>query len=195
MTTDAPSPLSAARAPRSEHMELLRRRAQALARPSAAAQGLERDDAFQAIVFVLGDERYAVDTRCVLRVEVLHDLTPLPGAGAPLHGLTQWRGDVLTLLDLRAALGARLRGITDLGRMIVVEGPDRPFGVLVERLLDIRKLDGAQLQALPREDFQARSLLRGVTDDHVLVIDHDVLIALYGATAATTHQDKEDRTK
>jgi purine-binding chemotaxis protein CheW len=180
MKADEELPLAEARAPRQAQRALLRARAKALARAPRDAAADRK--VFQAVVFALGDERYALDTRHVLRVDVLSALTPLPGAGSPLHGLTQWRGDVLTLLDLRRALGANLRGITDLGRVIVVEGPDRRFGMLVERLLDIRELDRQRLKALPREDFDEGSLLRGVTDDAVLVIDDDALVTLYGTS-------------
>src|SRR5690554_5522879 len=100
MTPDERSRLSEARKARAEHTELLRARAQALARaPAVTDPATSADDRFQAPVFALGDERYALDTRHVLRAEVLTELTPLPGVGAPLHSLTQWRGDVLTLLD------------------------------------------------------------------------------------------------
>jgi purine-binding chemotaxis protein CheW len=174
--------LVAARSARAEDRAVLRARAAALARAAAAPR---HGETFSAVVFMLGDERYALDTRVVLQVGVLRELTPLPGARAPLHGVTQWRGDVLTVLDLRAVLGASLRGITDLGRLVVVEGGRHAFGILVERLVGMVEVDAAALQPLPREDAAARSLLKGVTEDAVFVVDDGALMEGYGTSAGT----------
>lgn len=192
MTTEAAS-LTAARSAHGDDIALLRERARALARPVRTPDTAAAGDTFQAVVFSLGDERYAIDTRHVLRVEVLRQLTPLPGAAAPLHGLTQWRGDVLTLLDLRSVLGASLKGIVDMGRMVVIEA-DRRFGILVERLLDIRLIGPQGLKPLPRDDAEARTLLHGLTDDGILVIDDAALIALFG-TSPAAHQEQEGAIK
>lgn len=194
MTPDEKSSLEEARAPRTEHVDVLRARASALARAPRTFAQAERGDVSRAIVFSLGNERYALATRHVLRVEVLNELMPLPGAAAPLYGLTQWRGDLLTLLDLRSVLGAGSRGIVDLGRMIVVEGPARRFGILVERLLDIATLDDRRLSALARDESREPSLLLGITDDAVLVIDDDALITRHGTAATITpHHEEVER--
>lgn len=178
----AQADLAAARAARGEDRAVLRARAADLARAPAADRP---GRTISAVVFMLGDERYALDSAVVLQVAVLRELTPLPGARAPLHGVTQWRGDVLTVLDLRSVLGASLRGITDLGRLVVVEGEGRAFGILVERLVGIMEIDAAALRPLPREDAAARSLLRGVTDDAVFVVDEEALLEGYGTSAGT----------
>ncbi|HSJ07204.1 MAG TPA: chemotaxis protein CheW [Longimicrobiales bacterium] len=177
-----PTDLVAARAAPDEHRDVLLARAGVLARAGTAQTPAET---FSAVVFMLGDERYALDTTVVLQVGVLRELTPLPGARAPLHGVTQWRGDVLTVLDLRSVLGASLRGITDLGRLVVVEGAGRTFGILAERLVGITEIDAARIQPLPHDDAAARSLLRGVTDDAVFVVDEEALLAGYGTSAGT----------
>lgn len=162
------------------HRELLRLRAAALARvPRRPRQGTTK----QVILFRLGDEQFAVEAACVLQIAVLRELTPLPGAPAPLFGVTHWRGEVLTVLDLRAALGVRVSGLTDLGRIIVIDGPDRLFGVLADAVSDMLELDVDRIRPLPAEDAQRASLLRGVTDEAVLVIDSQALLQRYGSAA------------
>jgi purine-binding chemotaxis protein CheW len=160
-------------------LELLRRRAVALARrPTREAAGT----AVQVILFELGGEDFAIEASCVLQVAVLRELTPLPGAAAPLFGVTHWRGEVLTILDLREALGVRARGVTDLGRIIVVDGPDRLFGVLADGVSDMTDMDTRRIMALPTEDASRSSLLRGVTEDGVLVMNTPALLERFGTT-------------
>jgi purine-binding chemotaxis protein CheW len=170
-----PPTAAAGRAPLPEHVPLLRTRAAALAR----AQAVERTgESLHVLVFGLGGERYAIEGACVLQVGVLREMTPLPGAAAPLFGITHWRGEVLTLLDLRDVFGARTSGVTDLGRFLVVDGPDRRFGIVVDAVMDARDVAAHDVRPLPGDD--ARSLLRGMTDEGVLIIDSAALMERYG---------------
>jgi purine-binding chemotaxis protein CheW len=167
--------LAAARAPVEEHRDLLRRRAAALAR-------VARDDAgqagFPAIVFRLGDQTMALAADVVLQVMVLREMTPLPGAAPPLFAVTEWRGDVLVLLDLRDELGIQVRGITDLGRVIVVDGTDHAFGVLVDAASDIVDIQEEAVRPLPGSGSR---LVRGIREDGIVVIDAAALLRAHGS--------------
>lgn len=167
--------LTAARAPRPEHVEVLRSRAADLARPVKPPRA---DDVNAAIIFELGGQRYAVVAKAVLQIVALRELTPLPSAPLPLFGLTQWRGDVLTVLDVREILGVSRRGLPDLGRVIVVDGHDRVFGILADAARDVRDIDFGDVQPLPADDADHGRLVSGITDDGVLVIDSDALRGL-----------------
>jgi purine-binding chemotaxis protein CheW len=166
-----------ARAPRPEDVPLLQRRAAELAR---AAEKERTQDTLHVLIFALGGERYAIQSSCVLQVAVLRELTALPGAALPLFAVTHWRGDVLTLLDLRDVLGARTRGLTDLGRIVVVDGRDRRFGIVVDAVVDMTELAADAVRPLPDDEQRRHSLLRGMTDDGVLIIDTDVLLERFG---------------
>jgi chemotaxis signal transduction protein len=175
-----------ARAPLEEHVPLLRSRAASLAR---AQETRPSADPLHVIVFTLGGERYGLESACVLHVAMLQMMTPLPGAAAPLFGITQWRGDVLTLLDLRDVFGARARGLTDMGRIVVVDGPDRNFGVVADAVLGMAELTAGDIAPLPVEEGRQQSLLRGMTGDGVLVIDSNALRERYGCV-----QKRQNRT-
>jgi purine-binding chemotaxis protein CheW len=168
---------SSERAPAEEHVAVLRQRAAVLAR----TQGDGADaDARPAVVFELAGERYAIDAACVLRVLTLRELTPLPGAAQPLFGVTHWRGSVLTLLDLRPALGATAPGITDLSRVVVLEGQDRDFGIVVDAVQDLTDMSAAAVRPLPDRDEDGESLLSGILEDGIFVIDATQLLARHG---------------
>lgn len=176
--------LNAARAAARSDVEVLRSRTAALARVPRMQRSTE---AMPAVVFQLADERYAIDARIVLEVHVLRELTPLAGARPPLFGITHWRGSVLTILDLREQLGVRARGVTDLSRVIVVDAGRVAFGILADAARDVIDLEDTVVRPLPADEAAARSLLRGMTDDAVLVMDTDAVLA--AGRAATTHDD------
>jgi purine-binding chemotaxis protein CheW len=176
--SDERSRLTAGRAPRDADREVLRRRAAALARVPARGRAQEL---VPMIVFELGRERYALDAAVVLQVTPLRELTPLPAAAAPLLGVTYWRGSVLTVFDVRGLLGVRVRGLSDLGRLIVLEGHSHDFGILADAATDVQDVDLVALRALERRPGADDTLLRGITDDALLVLDEDALRRRLGA--------------
>ena len=180
--------LNAARAAAPEHVDVLRRRAAALARVPTATRSMETTP---AVIFELADETYAIDARVVLQVHVLRELTPFAGARPPLFGITHWRGTVLTILDLREQLGVRLRGVTDLSRVIVIDGGRNEFGILADAARDFVDLEETVIRPLPADEAAARPLLRGITDDAVLVMDTDAV--LKAGRAASKRDDNRDR--
>lgn len=167
--------MKAVRAPEEADRDLLRRRAAALARVPLESQ---RRDVYPAVLFRLGGEAWALAAEVVLQVMVLKDLTPLPGAAAPLYGVTEWRGDVLLLLDLREELGIPVRGLTDLGRVVIIEGRDYAFGILADSTAEMIDVEPAAIRRLPGT---ARRLVRGMLDTGTVVLDADALLQAYGS--------------
>lgn len=159
--------------------QILRERARHLARPLVIAASVAKID---GVAFSLGRERYAIDARFVFAVFRLESLTPLPGAKAPVAGVTQWRGDVLTVLDIRGLVGATTTSLDDLARVIVL-GVDRPtLGLLADRIDDPIRLDSGAVHPLPADRASRSSdMLRGITSDAVMVLDAPALLARQGA--------------
>lgn len=166
--------IAAQRAPRSEHIELLRKRAAALATDTADRK--THGDTV-AITFTLSGERYALDARVVREVVPLRNLTPLPTAAAPLFGVSHWRGIALTILDIRETLGLRTGGVTDLGRVLVIDSGSMPFGIIVDAVNDLATVARGELQALPDATGNELRAVAGVHGDGTLVLDEDFLLA------------------
>lgn len=154
--------------------ELLQRRAMALARRKRRTDREERNE---AAVFRLARERYAIDLRCLLQIFPLRELALLPGARPPLVGLTPWRGELLRVLDLGAALGRPVSGIADRSRVLVLGSEERAeFGFQIDAVEDVIALADSDVRALPESDDEHARLLRGVTSDAVVVLNGDELL-------------------
>jgi purine-binding chemotaxis protein CheW len=164
---------------------VLEERARQLARRQvddrAATFGVEM------LTFALGRERFAIESRYVYAAFPLVDLVPLPGATPPVVGLTRWRGDVLTVADLRRLVGLTTGALDDLSRVIVVGDAAPELGILADTLADIVSIDPSQLHATPSDRRgEAHALLRGVTPDGIHVIDVLALLARQSDARATT---------
>jgi chemotaxis signal transduction protein len=154
-----------------------RRLARRVAGDDAAIFGVEM------LGFTVGRERYAIESRFVFAVVQLVDLVPLPGAKPPVVGLTRWRGDVLTALDLRRVVGGIPSALDDLGRVIVIGQSGPEFGVLADIIDGLTSIDPSALHPLPSSrQLEIPGLLTGVTADAVHLLDAAILIA---------HQDSD----
>lgn len=156
---------------------ILARRAAQLARRS---EQTEVTETVEVAVFRYGRERYAIELGCLLQIFALRDLALLPGARPPVIGLTPWRGGLLRLLDLGAALGRPHEGIADRKRVLALaSGSQAAFGILIDMIDDVRTLPVEEIRRLPERDDEHAAMLRGVTRDAVLVLDVDELIRAY----------------
>jgi purine-binding chemotaxis protein CheW len=107
-------------------------------------------DLEEFIVFSLADTRCVVPIRNVVEVGRIPDAAPVPNAPAWLHGLGNLRGQVLSLIDLRAFLGlGRIR--PSAGRMIVLraDADDVVAGVMVDQVHQIVSLSPSRFQPAP----------------------------------------------
>jgi purine-binding chemotaxis protein CheW len=153
--------------------ELLSARARQLARvadaPSRAGAVLE------LVGFVLAGERYGIESRFVREVARLTRFTPVPGTPPFVLGVTNLRGEILALFDLRTLLGIVAEGVTDLGRIVVLGEHRREFGLLADAASEILSLPAASLA--PTETAWGRAYVRGVSPDGVIVLSGEALLS------------------
>jgi chemotaxis signal transduction protein len=153
----------------------LEERARALAAPlpplPGAGAGLEAE---QVVVFRLRAERHALPLDAVVEIFRPGEVVPLPGAEAPVLGVAAWRGRVLTVLDLAAGGGASGE-LSPESRVIVVEAPRAPVGVLADAVEEVRPLSASELHPAAPASRAREGLARGVTADALLVLDADAL--------------------
>ena len=152
--------------------EVLEERARQLARvpeePARAGEVLE------LVGFVLAGERYAIESRFVREVARLTRFTPVPGTPDFVLGVTNLRGEILALFDLRHLLGIVTEGVTDLGRIVVLGEHRREFGLLADAASEILYVAGASLAQT--ETAWGRAYLQGVTQDGVIVLSGEALL-------------------
>jgi purine-binding chemotaxis protein CheW len=108
------------------------------------------EDLEEFVAFSLGDTRCVIPIRNVIEIGRIPDAVAVPNAPAWLHGLGNLRGQVLSLIDLRAFLGiGRVRPAT--GRMLVLRADDEEVqaGLLVDHVHQIVSLSASRFHALP----------------------------------------------
>jgi purine-binding chemotaxis protein CheW len=153
---------------------LLAERARALARPLETG---EVGEVRSVLTFALGTGRYAIETRYVREVLRLVDVTPVPGASELVSGVTNLRGDVLCLVNLRRLLDLPVEHHVDLSWMIVVGSEVAEFGLPVGELFEIVRLRHEDVVTAPETlSASCRRYLLGIARDALIVIDGAALV-------------------
>jgi purine-binding chemotaxis protein CheW len=150
--------------------EILEERARILARPPPGE--VQAADRLELLVFSLSGETYALETRSVRKVARFADFTAVPGASPFLLGVTNLRGEILPVFDLRRLAGIAPKGLTDLSRLLVLGEDREELGLLADEVREVKRMRREEILD-PPEELAAigRALLLGVTKDAVIVLD------------------------
>ena len=150
--------------------QILLARALELARPPDDAPAA--DTMLDVLEFRLAQERYALETRYVREVYPLKDLTPMPCTPPFVLGIVNVRGRILPVLDLKKFFDLPEQGLTDLHRIIMVQGNALELGLLADATVGVRSIPVESLQpSLPTLTGIRSEYLKGVTAERLVVLD------------------------
>lgn len=109
------------------------------------------------VTFEAAGETYGLPVACVEEVLRVTTITRLPYAPAPVRGITQLRGRVLPVVDLRVRLGQPPAEAGARSRIVVVSSRGRALGLLVDGAREVLKLLPSAMEAPPPEVMSERS--------------------------------------
>ena len=95
------------------------------------------------IVFGIAGTRYALEMGQVIEVGPVPPTTPLPQVPPWLLGVSNLRGEVLALLDLRLFLGQPPQAANDRDRMLILQAGSAQLtaGLVVDQVFGVAALD------------------------------------------------------
>ena len=107
----------------------------------------EKDDRTEQnypwILFALDGTEYGINSKYVLSIEILGKITPIVDAQSHCPGITESRGEMIELVDLRALFGlgdyvsAKTDSQDDRYMMIVIETDHVKRGVIVDQIVSV----------------------------------------------------------
>ncbi|HJN13587.1 MAG TPA: chemotaxis protein CheW [Pirellulaceae bacterium] len=155
--------------------QILDERARELAVP--LAPDADETDSIEILTFRMGGELYALETTFILELTRVATLTKVPDCPAFVRGITNLRGEVLAIVDL-----CTLFQVADPPHdkpWILVLGDDRAeFGIVIDDAVDVCSINTCEIFATPVSMSGVQhNLLRGVTEEAMLVLDGAALLA------------------
>jgi purine-binding chemotaxis protein CheW len=156
--------------PVEQKMKILKDRAKKFAKEiSNKVNGV---DNIEIILFTLAYEMYGIETLYVREIYPLKGLTPLPSTPSFLLGITNVRGMILPVIDIKKFINLPEKSITDLNKLIILNSNDFEIAILADLIIGAVKVDFNKLQpALPTLTGIRADFLKGVTNEGVIILD------------------------
>ena len=130
------------------------------------------EEYLEVVEFVLAYEKYGIDSSYVCEVYPLKEFTPLPCTPPFVVGITNVRGQIISVIDIKDFFNLPTQGLTNLNRIIVVQTPEMELGILADAIIGVRLISVNEIQsALPTLTDIRSKYLRGVTKDHLVILD------------------------
>jgi purine-binding chemotaxis protein CheW len=103
-------------------------------------------DEIQIVNFTVAEVNYGVPVEQVREVRDMQAVTPIPGSDTCIKGVTNLRGQIITLMDLRKRLNLPIK-TEGTDKIIVIEMKNHAIGVLVDAVTEVSTLDGKDVES------------------------------------------------
>jgi purine-binding chemotaxis protein CheW len=154
---------------------VLRSRAKELARPVEVED--EDGQLVEIVEFTLGQEHYAFPSSEIQEVFHLTEITPLPSVPPFVLGVTNVRGRILSVIDIRRLLDFGDTGLTNLNQAIIIQSERMELAVLADAVVGVYASDQGKWQTtMPTLTGKREEYLKGVTAERVVVLDAEKLL-------------------
>lgn len=99
--------------------------------------------------FVVGEVTYAIDISLVREIINPQEISKLPHLPAEVVGVTDYRGQIAPIVDLRLRFGLACAEPTRTTKWIVIGSGERVVGLIVDRVTEVFGTGGVELGPLP----------------------------------------------
>jgi purine-binding chemotaxis protein CheW len=127
----------------------------------------------QLVIFDLADEYYGVDIAAVDSIIETQTITAVPRSPEFVEGVTNLRGVVLPVIDLRKRFGLETSESTKQTRIVVVEINGMAVGMVVDAVTEVIRIQEESIEALsPIITTVDSSFLTGVAkvDERLIIL-------------------------
>lgn len=131
----------------------------------------------EVVVFVLGEENYAIEVTFIKEVYPLIDVTVLPCVPSWVYGVINVRRKIYSVVDLKSLFGlSQDEDVSEL-RVILLEDGNLSFGILADEICGVQQIEMNHLQLqLPTQSHKSKEFFRGITNDGVIVLNGSKLL-------------------
>lgn len=98
------------------------------------------------VIFKLADEYYALDIQSVQEIVRMQAITAIPGADYWVEGITNLRGRVVPVIDLRKRCGVPAGEYTSETRIVVVSSSTGMVGLIVDAVSEVMRIPSDQVE-------------------------------------------------
>lgn len=136
----------------------------------------------QLVVFRLGEDYFAMLISNVNEIIRMQKITAVPKAPPFVEGVTNLRGRVIPVIDLRKRFGIVPQADVQVGRIIVVEQDDRLLGMMVDGVDEVLTVPASSIEAVDEMvvsvDAQFLSGIVRQEDRLIILLDQEQVLSV-----------------
>ncbi|MBN8724940.1 MAG: purine-binding chemotaxis protein CheW [Acidobacteria bacterium] len=152
-----------------EIKNILKLRTERLAKP---IKEIEIANTLSVVEFLLAKEKYAIESIYIQEIQPLLDLTTLPTAPKFILGITNLRGQILSVMNLKTFFNLSDADIKNSPKLIVVSVGEMTLAFLADDVIGESRISLLELQtSLPTLNEKQSEYLIGITKDQLIVLD------------------------
>jgi purine-binding chemotaxis protein CheW len=134
------------------------------------------------VTFTLDNEIFSLPVSVIHEILRVSTITKVPHAPEPVRGITNMRGRVLPVVDLRIRLGMKAIEANNATRILVVESKKRLIGLLVDSVQQVMRLSTKGIEPLNPDVMTAQAdYISGVfylQDNLIFLLNVDRLLLM-----------------
>ncbi len=147
------------------------------------------------VTFSLGAESFGLPVSHVQEILRVAAITRVPHAPKSIRGVTNMRGRVLPVVDLRVRLGLPETDLTAHNRILVASSRGRQIGLLVDAVQQVTRIDIEAVQPPPPDVMTKQSdYIKGVynvQDGLIIMLLVDRVLLIHDALQGNLTQDQD----
>lgn len=129
------------------------------------------------MLFTRGGEHYVIRLGVLREVRVSRGFCAIPGAREVVPGIIYCRGEVLSLHDLAAFMGAAAEACAEPRWIIVVESNDRRLGLMADDIIAVRSFLTTAVRPPPLTLSARASCAEGILTDGAILLRTQMLFS------------------
>ncbi len=149
--------------------------------PCTASEESGKDEQRQYIIFIVGEESFAIDMEMVYEIVRVPETVHVPLAPQSLRGLANLRGKILPIISIRNIFGMDDIPVDDAVRALIVNA-GQLLGFVVDKVSSVISVSSSQIEPIKDINSSVKAeLLKGViknagNHEMVLIVDFEEII-------------------
>lgn len=158
-----------------EKLLILKQRAKQLAQEGKATN--QAKPTIEALEFLLGDEKYAIESCFIREVYPLKGFTVLPSVPPFLTGVINIRRRIVSIIDLKYFFDIPYKETGKSNKLIIIENELIDFAIIADEIVGVRFFAIEDIQnSIPTLTGIRQEYLKGITSDRVVLLDGNKLL-------------------
>jgi len=137
-------------------------------------QAREEDKIIQLIVFLLGDEEFGADITQVREIIRVGSVTPLPDSPDFIKGVTNVRGEIAVVIDLKNRFFLQTKKKIEEKHIIMTEHDNNLFGLVVDEVIEVLRIPETDIKTTP----ELVTRIKRIYISGVLMLENRLIIML-----------------